>query len=83
MPRIDCELLYETTHVGNVFNSALMIVFVQGMHAGLITLDGITPLHEACLGGHFACAKMLLEHGADVCPEPPVYFFVINTSICV
>lgn len=33
---------------------------------GLATLDGITPLHEACVGGHFTCAKLLLEHGADV-----------------
>lgn len=59
----------------------LTIVFVQGMYAGVITLDGITPLHEACLGGHFACAKVLLEHGADVCLI--LYFLVINTNICM
>ncbi|XP_076857548.1 ankyrin repeat and SOCS box protein 11 isoform X2 [Brachyhypopomus gauderio] len=37
----------------------------QGLHAGVVTLDGVTPLHEACLGGHLACAKLLLDHGAD------------------
>lgn len=58
-----------------------MLVFAQGMNVGVATLDGITPLHEACLGGHFACAKLLLEHGADVCPELPEYLLVINTSI--
>lgn len=31
-----------------------------------VTLDGVSPLHEACLGGHAACAKLLVEHGADV-----------------
>lgn len=50
-----------------------MLVFAQGIHVDMVTLDGITPLHEACLGGHFACAKLLLELGADVCPELPEY----------
>ena len=44
-----------------------MLVFAQGLHVGVVTLNGVTPLHEACLGGHLACAKLLLEHGADVC----------------
>lgn len=60
-----------------------MLVFAQGMRVGVITLDGITPLHEACLGGNFACAKLLLEHGADVCSEPHDYFLIINKSIWV
>lgn len=80
---VNFELIYKKTHVSNVFNSGPMLVFVQGMRAGVVTLDGITPLHEACLGGHFACAKLLLEHGADVCPELHEYFLVINTSLCV
>lgn len=26
----------------------------------------MSPLHEACLGGHPACASVLLKHGAQV-----------------
>lgn len=63
---VNCEFPCKKSHVSNVFNSGPMLVFAQGMHVGVITLDGITPLHEACVGGHFACAKLLLEHGADV-----------------
>uniref|UniRef100_A0A3B1J8H7 Ankyrin repeat and SOCS box protein 11 n=1 Tax=Astyanax mexicanus TaxID=7994 RepID=A0A3B1J8H7_ASTMX len=37
----------------------------QGLHADMVTLNGVTPLHEACLGGHLACAKLLLDHGAN------------------
>lgn len=43
-----------------------MCVFNQGMLVDVATLDGVTPLHEACLGGHFVCAKLLLDHGANV-----------------
>lgn len=80
---VNFEFLYKNTHVINVFNSGPMFAFAQGMRADVVTLDGINPLHEACLGGHFACAKLLLEHGADVCPELREYFLVINTSWCV
>ncbi|KAJ8351853.1 hypothetical protein SKAU_G00233290 [Synaphobranchus kaupii] len=29
-------------------------------------MDGVSPLHDACLGGHATCAKFLLENGANV-----------------
>lgn len=29
-------------------------------------MDLVSPLHEACLGGHYACAMFLLENGANV-----------------
>ncbi|NXX25179.1 ASB9 protein, partial [Nicator chloris] len=32
----------------------------------LVTADQVSPLHEACLGGHAACASVLLKHGAQV-----------------
>lgn len=31
-----------------------------------MTMDGVTPLHEACLGARYACAKFLLDNGANV-----------------
>lgn len=39
---------------------------LQGFHVDTVTMDGVTPLHEACLGGRYACAKFLLDNGANV-----------------
>lgn len=39
---------------------------LQGFHVDTLTMDRVSPLHEACLGGHYACAKFLLENGANV-----------------
>ena len=33
--------------------------------APLPSPGGRGPLHEACLGGHAACAELLLRHHAD------------------
>ncbi|KAK7882469.1 hypothetical protein WMY93_028643 [Mugilogobius chulae] len=35
-------------------------------HVDTLTMDRVSPLHEACLGGHYACAKFLLDKGANV-----------------
>lgn len=40
--------------------------FLQGWPVNLITADRVSPLHEACLGGHPSCVKILLRHGANV-----------------
>lgn len=32
----------------------------------LNTLDQVSPLHGACSQGHAACAKLLVERGANV-----------------
>ncbi|KAG7275910.1 hypothetical protein CRUP_011360, partial [Coryphaenoides rupestris] len=32
----------------------------------MLTMDRVTPLHEACLAGHHACAKFLVDNGAMV-----------------
>ncbi|XP_044286200.1 ankyrin repeat and SOCS box protein 9 isoform X3 [Varanus komodoensis] len=37
-----------------------------GTNVNLMTADCVSPLHEACLGGHSACASVLLKHGAHV-----------------
>lgn len=39
---------------------------LQGFHVDTLTMDRVSPLHEACLGGHYACAKFLLDSGANV-----------------
>uniref|UniRef100_A0A8C6N7T9 Uncharacterized protein n=1 Tax=Melopsittacus undulatus TaxID=13146 RepID=A0A8C6N7T9_MELUD len=39
---------------------------LQGFNVNLLTTDRVSALHEACLGGHVACAKVLLENGAQV-----------------
>ncbi len=40
--------------------------YYQGYSANIITIDHVTPLHEACLGDHVACARTLIEAGANV-----------------
>lgn len=32
----------------------------------VLTIDHVTPLHEACLGDHVACARALIDAGANV-----------------
>lgn len=39
---------------------------LQGINVNLVTINRVSSLHEACLGGHVACAKALLENGAHV-----------------
>lgn len=39
---------------------------LQGYHVDTLTMDRVSPLHEACLGGHYACVKFLLDNGANV-----------------
>ncbi|MGH0172243.1 UNVERIFIED_CONTAM: hypothetical protein FKN15_069208 [Acipenser sinensis] len=38
----------------------------RGSSVNLLTLDKVSPLHEACVGGNAACAKLLIEKGAKV-----------------
>lgn len=42
---------------------------LQGYNVNAVTIDHVTPLHEACLGDHVACARTLLEAGANVSPR--------------
>lgn len=38
----------------------------QGSSVNLSTLDQVSPIHGACTQGHAACAKTLMENGANV-----------------
>lgn len=38
----------------------------QGHSVNVLTIDHVTPLHEACLGDHVACARALIDAGANV-----------------
>lgn len=38
----------------------------QGHPANTVTFDRVTPLHEACLAGHVACVRALINAGASV-----------------
>ena len=37
-----------------------------GINASPKEAKGATPLHIACIKGHFECAKLLIENGADI-----------------
>lgn len=48
-------------------NDSICVVFCsQGACVNLNTLDMASPLHGACTQGHTACAKLLMENGANV-----------------
>lgn len=50
-------------------NSSLkpvLSVCVQGHNVNVLTIDHVTPLHEACVGDHVACARALIDAGANV-----------------
>ncbi|XP_042698023.1 ankyrin repeat and SOCS box protein 5 isoform X3 [Chrysemys picta bellii] len=48
------------------FLSYLMTTQKKGYNVDTLTIDQVTPLHEACLGDHVGCARILLEAGANV-----------------
>lgn len=50
---------------GDVELIKLLVSF--GAHINSGTVDLMTPLHEACLGGHPEVVDVLIAEGADVC----------------
>uniref|UniRef100_A0A3B4Y240 Ankyrin repeat and SOCS box protein 11 n=1 Tax=Seriola lalandi dorsalis TaxID=1841481 RepID=A0A3B4Y240_SERLL len=56
--------LHEAAYQGRLLH--LRSLIAQGFHVDTLTMDRVSPLHEACLGGHYACAKFLLDNGANV-----------------
>ncbi|KTF91128.1 hypothetical protein cypCar_00028282, partial [Cyprinus carpio] len=59
----DRSPLHEAACQGRLL--ALKTLLSQGYSANIITIDHVTPLHEACLGDHVACARALIEAGAS------------------
>ncbi|KAE8299183.1 Ankyrin repeat and SOCS box protein 11 [Larimichthys crocea] len=55
--------LHEAAYQGRLLH--LRGLVAQGFHVDTLTMDRVSPLHEACLGGHYACAKFLLDNGAN------------------
>uniref|UniRef100_A0A3Q3BID2 Ankyrin repeat and SOCS box containing 11 n=1 Tax=Kryptolebias marmoratus TaxID=37003 RepID=A0A3Q3BID2_KRYMA len=55
--------LHEAAYQGRLLH--LKTLITQGFHVDTLTMDRVSPLHEACLGGHYACAKFLLDNGAN------------------
>uniref|UniRef100_A0A3Q2QEK4 Ankyrin repeat and SOCS box containing 5a n=1 Tax=Fundulus heteroclitus TaxID=8078 RepID=A0A3Q2QEK4_FUNHE len=45
---------------------ALRTLILQGHNVNVLTIDHVTPLHEACLADHVACARALIDAGANV-----------------
>lgn len=43
-----------------------MQLIESGASVNMVTVDNITPLHEACIQAHPNCARLLLEAGAQV-----------------
>uniref|UniRef100_A0A3B1J0C3 Ankyrin repeat and SOCS box containing 5a n=1 Tax=Astyanax mexicanus TaxID=7994 RepID=A0A3B1J0C3_ASTMX len=37
----------------------------QGHSVNALTIDHVSPLHEACVGNHVACARVLIDAGAN------------------
>lgn len=55
------------------FSLTMLFVIVQGASVNFRTADCVSPLHEACLGGHAACVSVLLKHGANVSTQRSSY----------
>ncbi|KAG8519755.1 Ankyrin repeat and SOCS box protein 11 [Galemys pyrenaicus] len=66
----DRSPLHEAAAQGRLL--ALKTLIAQGVNVNLVTINRVSSLHEACLGGHVACAKALLENGAHSVAHPQV-----------
>ncbi|RMC13990.1 hypothetical protein DUI87_09074 [Hirundo rustica rustica] len=68
--RIAAEFYGVPQGQGIFVHTVLSLLFgdfvVQGYNVDTLTIDQVTPLHEACLGDHVGCARILLEAGANV-----------------
>ncbi|MEQ2285602.1 hypothetical protein AMECASPLE_033631 [Ameca splendens] len=55
--------LHEAAYQGRLLH--VMCLIAQGFQVNTLTMDTVSPLHEACLGVCYACAKFLLDNGAN------------------
>ncbi|XP_067407799.1 ankyrin repeat and SOCS box protein 5 isoform X2 [Emydura macquarii macquarii] len=66
----DRSPLHEAASQGRLLS--LKTLLSQGYNVDTLTIDQVTPLHEACLGDHVGCARILLEAGAN---NLQIYYF--------
>ena len=60
----DRTALHEAASLGRALQ--LQQLIDGGASVNTVTVDNITPLHEACIQNHPACARLLLQAGAQV-----------------
>ncbi|XP_023656671.2 ankyrin repeat and SOCS box protein 11 isoform X2 [Paramormyrops kingsleyae] len=56
---------------------------VPGFSVNIVTMEKVSPLHDACLGGRVSCARFLLEKGAAVSvgrTEPPHRYLMLKSE---
>uniref|UniRef100_A0A673GGQ5 Ankyrin repeat and SOCS box protein 5-like n=1 Tax=Sinocyclocheilus rhinocerous TaxID=307959 RepID=A0A673GGQ5_9TELE len=59
----DRSALHDAASQGRLL--ALKTLIAQGHSVNVLTIDHISPLHEACIGSHVACARALIDAGAN------------------
>uniref|UniRef100_A0A8C7CJP3 Uncharacterized protein n=1 Tax=Oncorhynchus kisutch TaxID=8019 RepID=A0A8C7CJP3_ONCKI len=67
----DWSPIHDAAYNGRVLT--LRNLIAQGTCVNLATLERVSPLHGACLQGHTACAKLLIENGANHGASPEGY----------
>lgn len=60
----DRSALHDAASQGRLL--ALKTLIAQGHSVNVLTIDHVSPLHEACIGGHVNCARALIDAGANV-----------------
>uniref|UniRef100_A0A671PUP8 Ankyrin repeat and SOCS box protein 5-like n=1 Tax=Sinocyclocheilus anshuiensis TaxID=1608454 RepID=A0A671PUP8_9TELE len=59
----DRSALHDAASQGRLL--ALKTLIAQGHSVNVLTIDHVSPLHEACIGSHVACARALIDAGAN------------------
>uniref|UniRef100_A0A8C2CPS1 Aspartylglucosaminidase n=1 Tax=Cyprinus carpio TaxID=7962 RepID=A0A8C2CPS1_CYPCA len=59
----DRSALHDAASQGRLL--ALRTLIAQGHSVNVLTIDHVSPLHEACIGSHVACARALIDAGAN------------------
>uniref|UniRef100_A0A3B3ZNA7 SOCS box domain-containing protein n=1 Tax=Periophthalmus magnuspinnatus TaxID=409849 RepID=A0A3B3ZNA7_9GOBI len=76
----DWSQMHDAAFNGHVLTLRRLIS--QGVSVNLNTLDWVSPLLTACTQGHTACAKLLLENGANQINSPTVDGHTALTEAC-
>ncbi|KAK6298561.1 hypothetical protein J4Q44_G00316160 [Coregonus suidteri] len=64
----DRSPLHDAACQGRLFalRNLILQVSQRATNVNVITIDNVSPLHEACFGDHVACARALIAAGANV-----------------